>query len=122
MEAAEALLLTQLEEQWARLAAAEDALAESEREIGVLTRERDRRRKQAVRLVGRVRRGGRPTEEQLKEIERLTDDAKNRDAEIERLTRDVKERNDAIERLTGEAKTRNAEIERLTQDVANRNG
>ena len=30
--AAEALLLRQLEEQWARLAAAEEALAESERE------------------------------------------------------------------------------------------
>ena len=40
--AAEALLLTQLEEQWARLAAAEDALAESEREIAALTRQRDR--------------------------------------------------------------------------------
>ena len=133
---AEALLLTQLEEQWARLAAAEDALAESEREIGALTRERDRRRQQAVRLVGRVRdrerqieqpqeelaQLGRVTEEQLKEIERLTDDAKNRNAEIERLTRDVKERNAEIERLAGEAKNHTAEIERLTHDVENRNG
>ena len=119
---AEALLLTQLEEQWARLAAAEDALTEGEREIGVLTRERDRRRQQAVRLIGRVRGGARQAEEQVKEIERLTDDAKNRDAEIERLTRDVKERNDATERLAGEAEARNAEIERLTQEVENRNG
>ena len=119
---AEALLLTQLEEQWARLAAAEDALAESEREIGVLTRERDRRRQQAVRLIGRVRGGARQAEEQVKEIERLTDAAKNRDAEIERITRDVKERNDAIERLGGEAEARNAEIERLTQEVENHNG
>ena len=121
-EGAEALLLTQLEEQWARLAAAEDALAESEREIGVLTRERDRRRKQAVRLVGRVRRGERQTAEQVEAIERLTDGAKNRDAEVERLTRDVKERNDAIERLAAEAKTNNTEIERLTQAVETRNG
>ena len=55
-KAAEALLLTQLEEQWARLAAAEDALAERERQIGALTRQRDRRREQAVRLVQRGRR------------------------------------------------------------------
>jgi chromosome segregation ATPase len=42
---------------------------------------------------------------QLEEIERLTDDAKNRDAEIERLTRDVKERDSKIERLAGEVET-----------------
>ena len=60
-KAAEALLLTQLEEQWARLAAAEDALAEREREIAALTRQRDRRREQAVRLVQR----GRQRQEQL---------------------------------------------------------
>ena len=132
---AEALLLTQLEEQWARLAAAEDALAESEREIGTLRRDRDRRRQQAVRLVGRVRNRelqieqpqeelaelSRVSEAQLKEIERLTDSAKNRDAEIERLTRDVKERNTEIERLAGESRNHTAEIERLTQDVENRN-
>ena len=132
--AAEALLLRQLEEQWARLAAAEEALAESEREIGALRHERDHRRKQAVRLVGRVRDRerqlelpqqeledlGRAAEEQRGEIERLTDDAKTRDAEIERLTRDVKERNAEIERLAGEAKSRNAEIDRLTHDVEER--
>jgi peptidoglycan hydrolase CwlO-like protein len=134
--AAEALLLRQLEEQWARLAAAEEALAESEREIAALTRERDRRRKQAVRLIGRVRHRehqieqpqeelaelGQVTEDQLREIERLTDDAKNHNAEIERLTRDVKERDAEIERLAGEAKTRNAELDRFTHDVENRNG
>jgi hypothetical protein len=40
-EAAEALLLAQLEEQWARLAAAEAALSERERELSVLRNERD---------------------------------------------------------------------------------
>ena len=132
--AAEALLLRQLEEQWARLAAAEEALAESEREIGALRHERDHRRKQAVRLVGRVRDRerrlerpqqelehiGRAAQEQLSEIERLTDEAKNRDAEIERLTRDVKERNAEIERLVGEGKIRNDEIDRLTRDAEDR--
>ncbi len=39
--AAEALLLAQLEEQWAKLAAAEAALIESERELSVLKSERD---------------------------------------------------------------------------------
>ena len=54
--AAEALLLRQLEEQWARLAAAEEALdRERARDRCAVTRERDRRRKQAVRLVERVR-------------------------------------------------------------------
>jgi peptidoglycan hydrolase CwlO-like protein len=132
---AEALLLTQLEEQWARLAAAEDALAASEHEIAVLVREGDRRRQQAVRLIGRVRNRdrqleqsheqhaqlGHVSEEQREEIGRLTDDAKNRDAEIERLTRDVKERSAEIQRFAGERKNRDAEIARLTHDVENRN-
>jgi peptidoglycan hydrolase CwlO-like protein len=129
--AAEAMLLTQLEEQWARLAAAEDALTDSEREIAVLTRQRDRRREQAARLVQRMRRReaqlaqpqqelaelGRVNEGQLEEIERLTDDGKNRDAEIERLTRDVKERDAKIEQLAGEIENRDAEIELRRQDV-----
>lgn len=134
--AAEAMLLTQLEEQWARLAAAEDALTDSDREIAALTHQRDRRREQAVRLVQRVRQRqeqlaqpqqelaelGRVNAEQLEAIKRLTDDAKNRDAEIERLTRDVKERDAKIERLAGEAENSNAEIELLRHDVGNRNG
>jgi hypothetical protein len=40
-DAAEALLLAQLEEQWAKLAAAEAALSERERELSVLRNERD---------------------------------------------------------------------------------
>jgi hypothetical protein len=98
-EAAEALLLTQLEEQWAKLAAAESCLAESEREIAALTHERDRRREQSARLVRRVRererqleqrhqelgRAARVNEEQLEEIERLALDVKGCDSEIERL-------------------------------------
>ena len=79
--AAEALLLRQLEEQWARLAAAEEALAESEREIAALTRERDRRRKQAVRLVGRVREREQQLEqphEELAELGRVTEEQRGR--------------------------------------------
>jgi chromosome segregation ATPase len=96
---AEALLLTQLEEQWAKLAAAESCFAESEREIVALRHERDRRREQSARLVRRVRererqleqqhqafgQAGRANDEHLKEIERLSLDVKGCDAEIERL-------------------------------------
>jgi outer membrane murein-binding lipoprotein Lpp len=134
-DTAEALLLTQLEEQWAKLAAAEDALVESERKITAVKHERDRRRKQAVRLVERVRsrdrqleqpheelgRLGRVTEEQLSEIERLTTEAENRAAELERLTGDAENRNSEIERLTRDVHDRKAEIERLTRDVQDRN-
>jgi uncharacterized coiled-coil DUF342 family protein len=134
-EAAEALLLTQLEEQWAKLAAAEEALAESEREVAAVKHERDRRRRQAARLIGRVRDRerqldqpheelahlGRVTDEQLKEVERLTGEAKGRNAEIERLTSEARDRNAELERLTSEAENRDAEIERLAGEAKSRN-
>jgi hypothetical protein len=114
--AGEALLLRQLEEQWARLAAAEESLAESEREIAALRRERDRRRQQAVRLVQRVRardkqleepnedlgRLARIAEQQLKEIERLRGDVEGCDAEIERL----RSANDQLRAQAGRFATR----------------
>lgn len=135
VDTGEALLLTQLEEQWARLAAAEDALAESEREAMALKHERDRRRKQAARFVGRMRdrerqleqpheelgRLARVTEEQLAEIERLTSGAEGRNAEIGRLTRDVHDRNMEIERMSSEAETGNATFEQLSSDLQDRN-
>ena len=121
-KAAEALLLTQLEEQWARLAAAEDALAAREREIAALTRQRDRRREQAVRLVQRGRRReaqlAQPQQE-LAQLSRVTEEQRD---EIERLTRNVKEHNAEIERLVAEVGSRGAEHERLTHEVGNRNG
>jgi hypothetical protein len=47
--------LAQLEEQWAKLAAAEAELAEAERELRALRRTAGRRRDQAARLVERIR-------------------------------------------------------------------
>jgi hypothetical protein len=70
-EAAEALLLTQLEEQWAKLAAAEAALAESERELAEVRRERDRKREQSARFLQRLREREHRLEQQQTEIERL---------------------------------------------------
>ncbi len=51
----ENLHLAQLEEQWAKLAAAEEQLAEAERELTALRQAAGRRRDQAVRLVERIR-------------------------------------------------------------------
>ena len=51
----ENLYLAPLEEQWAKLAAAEEQLAEAERELTTLRRAAGRRRNQAVRLVERIR-------------------------------------------------------------------
>ncbi len=52
--------LARLEEQWARLAAAEEQLVEATRELEALRRLHERRRTQVVRLVGRIRRASRP--------------------------------------------------------------
>ena len=52
----ENLYLAPLEEQWAKLAAAEERLAEAERELTVLRGTAERRRGQAKRLVERIRR------------------------------------------------------------------
>lgn len=52
----DALHLAQLEEQWAKLAAAEELLAEARRELAVLRRSAARRRDQARRLVRLIRR------------------------------------------------------------------
>ncbi|HWN23168.1 MAG TPA: hypothetical protein VNP93_14425 [Gaiellaceae bacterium] len=80
----EQLLHAQLEEQWAKLAAAEERLAESHRELTALAREYDRRRSQAERFVHRVR-------ERDVRVERLAADVQGCDAEIGRL-RDETER------------------------------
>jgi hypothetical protein len=50
------LHLAQLEEQWAKLAAAEELLAKAERELTALRRTATHRRNQAYRLVARIRR------------------------------------------------------------------
>jgi hypothetical protein len=49
------LHLAQLEEQWAKLAAAEELLAKAERELTALRRTATHRRNQACRLVARIR-------------------------------------------------------------------
>lgn len=80
----EASLHAQLEKQWAKLAAAEERLAESHRELTALARDYDHRRRQTERFVRRVR-------ERDARIERLAADVQGCDAEIGRL-RDESER------------------------------
>jgi uncharacterized coiled-coil protein SlyX len=66
--AAEDLHLGQLEENWARLAAAEERLAETERELTTLRQKIHRQRAQSKRLIKRVRKRDRRLAE-LSEIE-----------------------------------------------------
>jgi hypothetical protein len=66
--AAEDLHLGQLEENWARLAAAEERLAETERELTTLRQKNQRQRAQSKRLIKRVRKRDRRIAE-LSEIQ-----------------------------------------------------
>ena len=88
----EARLLTQLEEQWAKLAAAEALLAEQDQQLRAAAIERDRRREQAVRLARRARTGTTtPADdphvhaELHEQAERLAGELHNREEEVERL-------------------------------------
>ncbi len=98
--AAEALLLAQLEEQWAKLAAAEEQIAERERELAALGADRDRRRDQAERLYRRARSA---REEQAVQRER-------RRAQVFRFMQRIRRRDDELER-------RNEELKRLDEAV-----
>jgi len=84
----EQILHAQLEEQWAKLAAAEERLAESHRELTALAREYDERRSQAARLARRARqaRAQRGSDnEQDERIAQLEDEVLARGAEIDGL-------------------------------------
>jgi len=86
----EGLLLSQLEEQWAKLAAAEAWLAEREREIAAIAHQHDRRRKQAARLVQRLRERDRRLEQchhEMAGLEQVTEEQRD---QIERLSGDVR--------------------------------
>ena len=69
--AKEGLLLAQLEEQWAKLAAAEASLVDRERELEELTRRHGRRRSQLTRFAARVRERDRRLDHRLREVRQL---------------------------------------------------
>ena len=84
----EQLLHAQLEEQWAKLAAAEERLAESHRELTALAHEYDERRSQAARLARRARHAREQHgsgHEQDERIAHLEGEVRGRVAEIDRL-------------------------------------
>jgi chromosome segregation ATPase len=100
---AEAMLLTQLEEQWARLAAAEESLAERDRDLAIVLAERDQRRAQAERLARRARRGreeqaGR-NERRRAQVVRFVARVRARDAQLERHEADLSDRSHVAAQL-----------------------
>jgi DNA repair exonuclease SbcCD ATPase subunit len=107
---AEAQLLAQLEEQWAKLAAAEEALAERERRLVQISTERDGRRAQAERLAARV----------WHARAELGAQRERRRVALVRLIQRVRERDERIAQLqadTGEAERLRAELEGLRGEL-----
>jgi hypothetical protein len=87
----EHLLHAQLEEQWAKLAAAEERLTESHRELTALAHEYDARRSQATRLARRARRAREQLgsgHERDQRIAQLQGEVRSREAEIDGLRSD----------------------------------
>jgi hypothetical protein len=87
----EHLLHAQLEEQWAKLAAAEERLTESHRELTALAHEYDERRSQATRLARRARQARERLgsgHDQDERIAQLEDEARGREVELDRLRSD----------------------------------
>lgn len=98
---AETLLLAPLEEQWAKLAAAEEQLAERELELGELGAERDRRRAQAERLSRRARsaRAEQAVQRQRRraQVVRFMQRIRSRDDELERRNEELRRFGEAVD-------------------------
>jgi hypothetical protein len=112
----ENVLLAQLEEQWAKLAAAEERLLESERdeleqvnELAALRWEVRHRRDQAVRLVERVRMRDR-------QIAELSASERDEGKELTALRQAVEHRRDHAIRLLERLRTRDRHIAELSAD------
>lgn len=112
----ELLLHAQLEEQWAKLAGAEEQVAESHRELTSLARDYDRLRSQAARLAQLARRG----REQLVSTSEQGLGVDERDEQIERLVADVRGCDVEIARLRGENVRAGDELAAATAIVAER--
>jgi chromosome segregation ATPase len=138
-EEREAALLAQLEEQWAKLAAAEAKLADRELEFSNVERDHGRRRAQVARFVGRVRvrdeRLRQSTEvakDLLDRVEELSSQVRRRDERLERLSEveaELTDRERELSDVTGDGVRRRAQVarfvgrvrvrdERLRQNVA----
>jgi peptidoglycan hydrolase CwlO-like protein len=108
-EEREALLLAQLEEQWAKLAAAEAKLADRELALSNVERDRGRRRAQVERFVRRIR----VRDERLRQS---TEIAEKLRAQVEELSSQVRSRDERLEGLS-EVEAELADRERELSDV-----
>ena len=129
----ERIVLAQLEEQWAKLAAAEEWLAEREVELAVLAAERDRRRTQAERLVHRARSARLELLAERERSEQLTSLTKAVDSEFDEqraklvaAEEQLLEREHELARLNAERHRRRAQavrfVARLRARDAERDG
>ncbi len=117
---AEALLLAQLEEQWAKLAAAEEQIAERELGLAALAEELERRRAQVARFVQRVRARDFELERRNEEL-RCLDEAYTGQVEEQRAVLAAAERLAERERelaaLTADRDRRRAQVVRFARRV-----
>ena len=124
----EASMLRQLEEQWAKLAAAEALLAEQEQALRAAAAQTDRRRDQAVRLAHRARSRftdptGDPHEQAAlhEQAERLTGELRSRDEEIDRLGHETRSLADRLAAAEASVAEHDHEASGLRSELESRN-
>jgi hypothetical protein len=98
-EEREAVLLAQLEEQWAKLAAAEAKLADRELELSKVTRDYGRRRAQVARFARRIHVQDERLRQSLQDIHELTQAAEELVVQVEGLSTEARSRDEGLERL-----------------------
>jgi DNA repair exonuclease SbcCD ATPase subunit len=119
----EAVLLAQLEEQWAKLAAAEAKLADRELELAKVTRDYGRRRAQVARFARRIHVQDERLRQSLQDLHELTADAEKLVAQVEELSAQSRSRDDGLERLReveAELEARELELSKVDRDHARR--
>ena len=114
-------LLAQLEEQWAKLAAAEEQLAEREAALAAAVVERDGRRAQATRFA-RLARAARSDQGSHRERRRaltlrFVQRVRDRDEEIQRLAAELERLVGEQDAVSGAADERCAELQRSLENA-----
>jgi hypothetical protein len=104
------LHLAQLEEQWAKLAAAEELLANAERELTAWRRAAAHRRNQAGRLVARIRR----RDSRIVELSAAEELLANAERELTALRRAAAHRRNQAGRLVARIRRRDSRIVELS--------
>ena len=134
----ETIVLAQLEEHWAKLAAAEEWVAEREAQLAVLAAERDRRRVQAERLsrrardarlelaaererneelMGRTQAVGGQIDEQRAKLAAAEQRLAEQERELATLTVECERRRAQVARFVQKVRARDTEIERRNDEL-----